>query len=130
MNELNEEQQNKINTFLKSLSTDIDMVYHIDTDEIDFEDAFNSIGDQLEESGAFNIDIIYYSKAMEYLLENDASLSESTELAAEMGCTTENINSELLASLHASHYARENFQDLEEQISTFFNEMNDELQDV
>ena len=40
---------------------------------------------------------------MEYLKEHDPSLSESIEIATEY-CfyTLENINSELLASLHAS----------------------------
>ena len=44
---------------------------------------------------------------MDYLREHDTSLTESLELAAEYGYTTENLNSELLASLHASR-EREN----------------------
>lgn len=45
-------------------------------------------------------DIIYYSKAMNYLMENDFSLRESIEMCVDMGYDLENINSELLASVH------------------------------
>ena len=62
----------------------------------------SEIWEDLNDNGFFHVEIIYYSKAMEYLRENDCSLSESIELATEYGYTLENINSELLASLHAS----------------------------
>ena len=67
--------------------------------------------------GAFNIEIIYYHKAMEYLSENDFSLTESLELTYEYGFELKNLNSETLASLHASQKAREDFFSLEEQIN-------------
>lgn len=44
-------------------------------------------------------EIIYYSNAMEYLSKEDASLSQSLEIASDLGYTTENLNSELLATL-------------------------------
>ncbi len=44
-------------------------------------------------------EIIYYHKAMDYLMEHDASLCESMGLAHEYGYTADNINSELLATL-------------------------------
>ena len=62
----------------------------------------NEIWEDLNDSQFFHVEIIYYSKAMEYLTEHDTSLNESLELAAEYGYTTENLNSETLASLHAS----------------------------
>ncbi len=62
----------------------------------------NDIFDDLQNNGFFNIEIIYYYKAIEYLKENDFSLHHSLEIAKEYGYTIENINSELLASLHAS----------------------------
>jgi len=63
----------------------------------------HQIFDELQDNGFFNVDIIYYTKAIEYLKENDASLSESIDIATEYGYTLENINSETLASLHASN---------------------------
>ena len=62
----------------------------------------HQIFDELHDNGFFNVEIIYYSKAIEYLQENDASLCESIEIATEYGFTLDNINSETLASLHAS----------------------------
>ena len=62
----------------------------------------DEIQEELQDNGFFDVEIIYYSKAIKYLQENDASLYRSLEIAEEMGYTLENINSELLASLHAS----------------------------
>ena len=63
----------------------------------------------LQENGYFNEEIIYYYKAMDYLRENDCSLSESLEIATELGYTTENLNSELLASLPTSRKKEDDF---------------------
>jgi len=70
----------------------------------------------IEDNNGFDIDIIYYSKAIRYLTENDASLSESIDIAVDMGYELENVNSELLASLHASQKAREDFHDITDEI--------------
>ena len=90
-------------------------------------DAFNliSVDDlwaELDDKGAFNIDIIYYNKAMDYLSENDFSLSESIELAVDMGYELKNINSETLASLHASQKAMNNFWSISTQIEAILAE--------
>ncbi len=79
--------------------------------EHDFEYIRNAddLYEELDSNDAFNIDIIYYNRAIEYLSEHDASLSESMGIAVEHGCSLENINSELLASLHASEKARIDF---------------------
>ena len=63
----------------------------------------HQIYQELQDNGFFDVEIIYYYKAIEYLKENDSSLWESLEIAKEYGYTLENINSELLASLHASN---------------------------
>ena len=83
----------------------------VDFIEHDFEYIRNAddLYEELESNDAFNIDIIYYSRAMTYLSENDFSLSESIKIAVQHGYSLENINSELLASLHASQKAREDF---------------------
>ena len=62
----------------------------------------NFIYEELESEGFFNIEIIYYSKAIKYLADNDASLGESINISLEIGLSLESINSETLASLHAS----------------------------
>ena len=69
----------------------------------------HQIFEELHDNGFFNVDIIYYSKAMDYLRENDPSLCESIELAQELGFSLDNLNSEALASLHASNQREAKF---------------------
>ena len=78
------------------------------TDDLLHKDSNEIFGD-LAESGFFDVEIIYYAKAMEYLRDNDISLNESLELAEEMGFTFEHLNSEALASLHASRQREDDF---------------------
>lgn len=101
----------------------IDLLYYINAENVN---SFNDIYEQVEEQGGFNVEIIYYSKAMEYLMENDTSLQNSMELAADFGYTPENINSELLASLLASQYTMEELYKCEHEITEFFNELDNE----
>ena len=119
----------KIKEFLKGLeednSLDIDLNYHIDTEEIE---DFSDIQTVLEESGAFNIDVIYYSVAIDYLKENDPSLKESLALASEMGFEIKNLNSETLASLLKSQNVREEFDALENEIDNFLEEVYDDIE--
>ncbi len=77
-----------------------DLISYNDADEL-----FND----LQDNGYFNEEIIYYHTAIDYLKENDASLSESLEIATEYGYTLENLNSEILASLHASKKKEETY---------------------
>ena len=95
--------------------SDIDFLYYLNDIDFDFEiDGYNELNDliydTLQEQGAFDIEIIYYYNAMEYLSENDGSLQESMGIAEEMGYDLGSINSELLASLLASQKASESFE--------------------
>ena len=92
---------------------------YFDTTDIDETTTASEIGYKLEDSGAFDIEIIYYSRAMDYLSKNDSSLQESLNLAAELGYTPENLSSEILASLHASDKARRDWYDNEDVIDGF-----------
>tara|TARA_R110000744_G_scaffold107298_1_gene203803 strand:+ start:18 stop:449 length:432 start_codon:yes stop_codon:yes gene_type:complete len=90
---------------------------HLDDDALDYLNCSDELGDydshqiweELNDNGYFHKEIIYYSRAMEYLKENDCSLSESVEIATEYGYTLENISSETLASLHASRKKEDDF---------------------
>jgi len=101
----------------------IDLLDYINAENVN---SFNDIYEQVEEQGGFNVEIIYYSRAMEYLMENDTSLQNSMELAADFGYTPENINSELLASLLASQYSMEELYKYEHEITEFFNTLDNE----
>ena len=125
-----ETRNEKISDFLETLISenkiDIDINYF--TNYNDF-NSFDEISEHLDDQGAFNIDIIYHSVAIEYLSENDPSLQESLSLASELGYETENLNSELLASLLASQEVRNDFYNLESEITTFFEELEEELEE-
>ena len=82
---------------------------------------FEEVRDLLEDNGALNIEIIYYSDAMRYLMQNDNSLRNSLELAADFGYELKNLNSETLASLLASENARNEFYELENEINSILN---------
>jgi hypothetical protein len=113
--------KNKIEEFLKSLNIDnLEITDFIDIEEIDLNNPFESIYDILEEKDAFNIEIIYYHNAIEYLKNHDNSLNESLNLAAELCYEVENLNSEILASLLASQNVRNDFYDKEKEIDLFF----------
>jgi len=90
-------------------------------DELDDYDT-HQIFDELQDNGFFNVEIIYYSRAIEYLQNYDASLNESIEIANEYGFTLENINSETLASLHASKQRMDIFwEDVEPELDKIIN---------
>lgn len=116
----------KIEAFLSELNTEIDVLNFIDIDNIDHNNAYNSIYEMIDDNGGFNIEIIYYSRAMEYLSKNDLSLVESLEIAYEYGFSCENLNSEILASLLASKLVREEFTELKDEINDFFLELEEE----
>jgi hypothetical protein len=117
--------KNKIEEFLKSLNIDnLEIMDYVDIEEIDLNNAFDSIYGQIDENGGFNIEIIYYSNAIQYLQKNDPSLDESLNLASEFGLNTlfssNSLNSEFLASLLASQNVRNDFYEKEKEIDLFF----------
>ena len=116
----------KIENFLRDLKTEIDILYLVDVDEIDHNNAFDSICEMIEEKNGFDVEIIYYSNAIAFLAENDPSLNESMEIAYEYGYEVKKLNSEILASLLASKLARDEFYELETEINEFFEELKEE----
>ena len=127
MERLNQEQRERVAEFLKGLHTTIDILDYVNPEDIDIENAYESILDKLQMNGGFDVEIIYYSKAIKFLQDNDPSLKESLEIASEFGFEIENLNSEVLASLLASRQAEEEFYDLQSEINDFFQDLCDEL---
>ena len=115
-----------IENFLSGLNTEIDILNLINLEDIDYSNAFNSIEEMISDNNGFDMEVIYYASAMEYLMENDNSLRESLEIAHELGYTADKINSELLASLLKSQNERENFTELESEINDFFTELEEQ----
>ncbi len=96
---------------------------NIDIETIDLEDPFYSIKELLDESGQFNIEMNYYSDAIQYLKDNDPSFNLSLQLAEEIGCSITDINSQLLASLLASDEVRQQYNNLKNEIEEFFDNL-------
>jgi len=107
-------------TFFNKISENLefDIMDYLQTDELDDINSYDELEIELNENGAYNIEIIYYTTAMEYLTNMDTSLSESMSIADEYGYEPKNINSELLASQNA----REEFYDLQDEIEEFLEE--------
>lgn len=98
--------------------------YYFEPSYFDETTTASDLTDTLEACNAFDVEIIYYGRAMEYLSEHDASLTQSLTLAADMGYKPENINSELLATLLASENARSDWYDHQSEIDEFISEMD------
>ena len=124
---MTQEIKTKIEIFLRELKSEIDIPYMVDIDDIDTSNAYQSIYDMIEDKNGFDIEIIYYSRAIEYLKNNDDSLRESLEIANDLGYELKNLNSEILASLLASQNSRSEFADLESDINSFFEDIQTEI---
>ena len=83
---------------------------------------FDHLCDELGDNGFFDIEIIYYRKAINYLRENDPSLSDSLNLAHDMGYTITDVNAATLAGLLAREKFADDFYRLEEEINEFLNQ--------
>ena len=84
------------------------------------EDTFNDFCDKVNDA-IMQEEIIYYYEAMKYLIREDASLSQSLEIASEFGYTTENLNSELLATLLYQQNLTNQWYEISEQVEEIFN---------
>ena len=112
----------KMKEFYKTLKTEIDLPYFADEDHQSFYD----LREAIEDGNGFDGEIIYYSRAMKYLTENDPSLNRSLEIADQLGYQPKDLNSEVLASLLNGELIREEFDALKSEIDDFFEELNNE----
>ena len=65
-------------------------------------------------------EVVYHSVAMEYLTENDASLSQSLELANACGYRAKDLSSEILATLLQQNKLRQVLSELEDEIEEIY----------
>ena len=113
--------KNKIERFLNSLKIEnLEILDYVCIENVDSEYAYESIYDQLWDSGAFDIEIKDYVSAMGYLLEHDASLMDSLILASALGHDLQHLNSKDLASMLASKNAKDDLYHAKYEINNFF----------
>ena len=84
------------------------------------EDTFTDFCDKVNDA-IMSEEVIYYYEAMKYLTREDTSLSDSLEIASEYGYTTEQLSSELLATLLYQQKLTEQWYEIEEQVEELFN---------
>lgn len=114
----------KIREFLETIEVDnLDINYCVDAHKVN---SFDDVLQSIEDNDGFYVEIIYYGAAMDYLKVHDPSLRESLEIAHDMGITADNLSSETLASLLASKECREDFMLCEDEITEFFNTLDNE----
>lgn len=101
---------------------------YVDEDVFDEDYTAEDLYYEIDNDNGFDEDIIYFSNAMNFLMEHDNSLKESLSIAEEYGYSTHNLTSEVLASLLASKRNRENFpkSEIDDFLSQLDWEKNDE----
>lgn len=106
--------------FLSKFETEIELVnifeyFNKENENFIFDDFREYIIDSI-----LNFEIIHYSKAIEYLKENDNSLTRSLEIADEQGFEVANLNSELLATLLYQDELYNEWGEIENEIMEYF----------
>jgi len=106
-----------INEKLKKLFND-GILSHLDyTDYETADDLIEGVEELISEE-----EIIYYSNAIKYLSEYDASLQESLSIAHDFGYGLNNINSEILATILYQQNLREELYRLRSDIKNIYAE--------
>jgi len=122
MIEATADKQNTLN-FIKFFSDNVNttkVIRVLQSNDIDVDDEdfmikalsfenIDELSDYIDMNHLLDVEFIGYYSSMQYLMREDFSLSESMELASDFGHKTEDVNSELLASLHASERKRFHF---------------------
>lgn len=85
--------------------------------------------EDIEQSINEQSDIIYYSRAIEFLSKNDPSLTDSLSLAGAFGYKQENLNSEILASILNNDMMRQEYWKCRDDIQEILDEIKDEDED-
>lgn len=116
------EKKNSIIDEIRDLIDDTDDLSSIsfDMDESDInsaDDVFEYIEERINE-----IEVIYYDNAMKILSKYDPSLQESLEYASDLGYDCKDLNSELLATIACQEWARQDLDDIRDDIEEVVDE--------
>lgn len=96
------------------------------TDDLDgINDTDDLYNDSVERAINEQTDVIYYSRAIEFLSENDPSLTESLAIASEMGYSLDDLNSEKLASLLNYQNTLDTFWTLRDELDELIDERHE-----
>lgn len=104
---------------LSSISFDMN-----ESDISSADDVINYLEDKINE-----IEVIYYDNAMKILSKYDPSLRESLEYASDLGYDCKDLNSELLATIDCQEWARQDLDDIRDDIEEVVDEWLDSDED-
>lgn len=88
------------------------------------DDVFEYIEERINE-----IEVIYYDNAMKILSKYDPSLQESLEYASDLGYDCKDLNSELLATIACQEWARQDLDDIRDDIEEVVEEWLEDSED-
>lgn len=110
--------------FLDSLKIEnLRILDFIDAEDITEDLTFEDITELIEDNNGFEVEVIYYSAAIDFLKNNDPSLTDSLELASDFGYYPKDLNSEILASILASDILKKDWFELETEITNFLDSL-------
>jgi hypothetical protein len=116
---MNKEQKDLLDEMYNDIG--IDISYDMENNK---PDTMDELRDMLQDRIS-EIEVIYYANAMEYLSENDNSLTESLTMAHDFGYTADKINSELLATILKQENARNEIGGYEDRLEELFYSENE-----
>jgi hypothetical protein len=125
---LTTEQTLQIKDIFKNteLMIDVDIEYFLTNEQIESVDCIETI---LDANDCFNVEVIYYNRAMEFLMKYDNSLKESLNIASDLCFDASSLSSELLASLLASQMIREEFHEYYTELENLIEEFKNNVED-
>ena len=113
--ELTKQQEEYIIKLQDDSKLETDLIYIIkESDATDIDELSEYIDEQ---TNGFEVEITYYNKALEYLTDNDPSLQYSLKIAHDIGYTTNQLDSELLATLLATKNEREAYDEIKDELN-------------
>lgn len=116
----------RLHIVLEQCELDYDAIDRVlgrdDFSDMDFDELANALRDE----EAFIYEFIYYSDARDFLWKHDSSLSESLEIADELGYHPKDIDICLLACLLQERHSEDEFYEHREQIERLMDEIRDE----
>jgi hypothetical protein len=107
-----------------NLMCDVEFNLYLTGEEVDSAQCIERI---LSDSDCFNIEIIYYHRAMEFLMRYDGSLKDSLRIAEDFGIELSDLNSETLASLLASQMIHEEFYEHYKELENLIEEFKEQI---
>ena len=121
-------KQDAANEIEKLLSENVGIDVTIDESDLEYGMDVDALENAVDIDRAISeqCEIIYYSRAMDYLAEHDPSLHEAMDCAEEYGYSPKDLSSEILATLLNERRMRQAYWDWRDDIQDILDQIEDE----